>query len=61
MDAETLVAYEVLHLFVSGKSADEFSSSSKHQHPISSQIAYVFWKAVTLVTITLQTIKAQTD
>lgn len=51
MDSEKLVAYNVLHLFVSGKGTDEFSSSSKHQHPISCQIVYVFWKAVTLMTI----------
>lgn len=43
---------KLLHLFVSGKGADEFPSSSKHQHPVGRQAADVFWEAVTLATIT---------
>lgn len=47
-----LVADKVLHLFISGKGADEFSSSNKHQHSVSRQVADVFQEAVTLATIT---------
>lgn len=49
--------FKLLHLFISGKGADEFSSSSKHQHPISRQAADVFWKAVTLATMTTRQCK----
>lgn len=49
------------HLFISGKGADEFSSSSKHQHPISRQVADVFWEAVTLATMTTRQCKQREE